>query len=285
MEHYAGAWRAVAERFADNEAVVAYDLMNEPYGGTIQGAAFEAGPLTHLYQLTVDAIREVDESTWACLEPQAMGFNWGLPSGLGKVNDPREGDPRIAFCPHLYPLPMDLGDGFSGDSRGLVESTVGGWRANTLRTAEALGNVPIILGEFGLDTNLEGALDYVDLVYSTSDAAGIGIAYWSRDPGSWGPYESDGTPRNLIGVLNRAYPRAVAGQLHNWTSNPDSLEILVTPDGNVTAPSEVYLPAEGFPDGGVVAGGTVVSWDPELRILRFTVDPAEGAQRVVVTPR
>ena len=285
MEHYAGAWRAVAERFADNEAVVAYDLMNEPYGGTIQGAAFEAGPLTHLYQLTVDAIREVDESTWACLEPQAMGFNWGLPSGLGKVNDPREGDPRIAFCPHLYPLPMDLGDGFSGDSRGLVESTVAGWRANTLRTAEALGNVPIILGEFGLDTNLEGALDYVDLVYSTSDAAGIGIAYWSRDPGSWGPYESDGTPRNLIGVLNRAYPRAVAGQLHNWTSNPNSLEILVTPDTNVTAPSEVYLPAEGFPDGGIVAGGTVVSWDPELRILRFTVDPAEGAQRVVVTPR
>src|SRR5699024_4480705 len=33
MEHYAGAWRAVAERFADHPAIVAYDLMNESYGG------------------------------------------------------------------------------------------------------------------------------------------------------------------------------------------------------------------------------------------------------------
>lgn len=284
-DHYAAAWRAVAERFADNDAVVAYDLMNEPYGGSLQGPAFEAGPLTAMYQKTVDAIREVDDSTWACLEPQALGFNWGLPSGLGKVADPRDGDPRIAFCPHLYPLPMDLGDGFSGMSRDLVEGTVAAWRSNTLRTAEALGGVPIILGEFGLDTTLPGALDYVDLVYSTSDASGIGIAYWSRDPGSWGPYETDGRPRNLISVLDRPYPRAVAGQLHNWTSDPESLEISVTPDADASAPTEVHLPSGAFPDGGTVEGGTVVSWDDESRILRFTVDAGDGAQTVTVRPK
>ena len=291
-DHYAGAWRAVAERFADNDAVVAYDLMNEPYGGTVQGPAFEAGPLTALYQKTVEAIREVDQDSWACLEPQALGFNWGLPSALGAVDDPREGDPRIAFCPHLYPLPMDLGEGFSGTSRDLVETTVAAWRSNTLRTAEALGGVPIILGEFGLDTTLPGALDYVDLVYSTSDASGIGIAYWSRDPGPWGPYEEDGTPRNLITVLDRPYPRAIAGELHTWNSEPDSLEISVTPNdddaGAAAAPSEVYLPAAGFPDGGVVEGGEVVSWDSELRILRFTIDAGgeggDGARTVVVRP-
>ncbi|MEV3976991.1 cellulase family glycosylhydrolase, partial [Streptomyces sp. NPDC050698] len=30
------AWRAVAERFAGNDTVVAYDLMNEPWGGSLQ---------------------------------------------------------------------------------------------------------------------------------------------------------------------------------------------------------------------------------------------------------
>ena len=151
--------------------------------------------------------------------------------------------------------------------------------------------MPIILGEFGLDTTLPGALDYVDLVYSTSDASGIGIAYWSRDPGPWGPYEEDGTPRNLITVLDRPYPRAIAGQLHTWNSEPDSLEISVTPDAGddaASSPSEVYLPAAGFPDGGAVEGGEVVSWDPELRILRFTIDGGDeggdGAQTVVVRP-
>jgi endoglycosylceramidase len=56
-----------------------------------------------------------------------------------------------------------------------------------------------------------------------------------------------------------------------------------------SAPSEAYLPAGGFPDGGVVEGGEVVSWDPELRILRFTIDGGDGgdggAQTVVVRPR
>ena len=52
VEHYANAWQAVAERFAGNDTVVAYDLMNEPWGGSLQGPAFEGGPLAALYQRT-----------------------------------------------------------------------------------------------------------------------------------------------------------------------------------------------------------------------------------------
>src|SRR5699024_4655489 len=63
-EHYAGAWQAVAKRFGDHSAVVAYALMNESYGGSDQGPAFEAGTLTQLAQPTTDAIREVHEDTW-----------------------------------------------------------------------------------------------------------------------------------------------------------------------------------------------------------------------------
>lgn len=271
MAHYADAWEAVAARFADNDAVVAYDLMNEPYGGTLQGVAFESGPLTALYQRTADAIRKVDPDTWLCLEPQAFGFNWGLPSALGPVDDAREGDPRVAFCPHLYPLPMDLGDGFTGPSRGLIEGTVAQWRSNVLRTAEALGQgrgaVPVILGEFGLDTTSAGAEEYVRLVYRTADAAGMGVVYWSRDDGSWGPYESEGAARNLVGWLNRPYPREVTG-LASWTSREGGVTFTVREGG----PAAVYLPGDAEP---TVEGATVVSWDAATRLLTLDV-PADA---------
>lgn len=266
MEHYAQAWRAVAERFADHPAVIAYDLMNEPYGGTLQGAAFESGPLTQLYQRTADAIREVDDDSWLCLEPQAFGFNWGLPSGLGAVDDARDGEARIAFCPHLYPLSMDLGEGYDGFSRPLVDATVAGWTRNVLDTADMLGGeegpVPVILGEFGLDTTATGAQEYVELVYRTADEHGFGVAYWSRDPGSWGPYDQAGTPRNLVGWLDRPYPRAVPG-LVSWRSDEDTLEVTVR---GAEGAAELYLPPERFGEP-VVTGGTVESWDAAAGIL------------------
>lgn len=275
-EHYVGAWRAVAERFADNPTVVAYDLMNEPYGGTMQGVAFESGPLTDLYQRTADAIREVDADTWICLEPQAFGFNWGLPSALGAIDDARDGEARIAFCPHLYPLPMDLGDGYAGSSKELIDGTVAQWTHNVLRTAEVLGQgngaVPVILGEFGLDTSAEGAQDYVHLVYQTADAAGMGVAYWSRDPGGWGPYEwtgpgePEGAARNLVDWLNRPYPRVVEN-LVSWRSFSNGVEFFVSAAGT----AEVYLPFDSEPR---INGAEVVSWDAASGILEVRIPDA-----------
>ena len=284
FDHYAGAWKAVAERFAESDAVVAYDLMNEPYGGTMQGPRFEAGPLTALYQHVADEIRSVDTDTWICLEPQAIGYNWGTPSGLGRVSDKREAGSRIAYCPHLYPLPMDLGSGYEGRNKKLVDATIEAWRANTLRTAERLGNVPIVLGEFGLDTTKPGAIEYVNKVISVSHSMGAGFTYWSRDDGSWGPYESDGAPRNLVPAINLAYPRAVAGTPQAWTSEPDRVELTFIPDPDIAAPTEFQLPAGAFPHGATVEGGTIVGWDPQTRVLAVSVSGTESTT-IVVSPK
>ncbi|WP_241665844.1 cellulase family glycosylhydrolase [Prescottella subtropica] len=283
-DHYADAWRVVADRFADHPAVIAYDLMNEPYGGTVQGPVFEAGPLTALYQKTSDAIRTVDQDTWVCVAPQAMGTNWGTASGLRPVDDARDGDPRIAYCPHIYPLPMDLGGGYTGSSRTQVDATIDAWRGNVLRTAEALGNVPIILGEFGLDTTLPGALDYVERVYDTAGEMGAGVSYWSRDPGSWGPYEEDGSQRNLVAALDRPYPRAIAGEPRGWAVDADRLEFTYLPDLSITAPTEVYLPARTFPDGGDVEGAEVAGWDAGTRILTLRAPTVRQSVTVTISP-
>ncbi|MFI6810980.1 cellulase family glycosylhydrolase [Nonomuraea sp. NPDC050328] len=279
MEHYAGAWRAVAERFKDEPAVLGYDLMNEPWGGSVQGAAFESGPLAELYRRCVERIRAVDNDTWIFLEPQAVGVNWGLPSALPAIADPREGEPRIGLAPHLYPLPLDLGEGYEGGSREWTDRTLGWWKENTLRAADRIGG-PIILGEFGLDMTKPGAEDLVERVLDLGDELGMGRAYWSRDPGPWGPYSEKGEPGPLVAVMNRAYPRAIGGVPYRIEAGERRLTVGF--EANGSGPTEIYLPADEYPNGGKVTGGTGV-WDAARRVLTVQT-PAQGRVELVVTP-
>lgn len=161
-----------------------------------------------------------------------------LPSALGSIVDPHAGEPRVALCP----LPMDLGDGYVSTSKTIIDGTVKAWASNVTRTAEVLGRgsgpVPVALGEFGLNTDAAGAEEYVKLVHETADAHGFGVAYWSRDNGSWGPYGDDGSARNLVSWLQRYYPLAAEG-LVAWSS-ADSEALSVTIVGGGAA--EIYVP-------------------------------------------
>nr|BAB17317.1 C9 endoglycoceramidase [Rhodococcus sp. C9] len=285
VDHYVNAWKAVADRFADNETVVAYDLMNEPWGGSLQGPAFEAGPLTSMYQRTTDAIRQVDQDSWVCVAPQAVGVNQGIPSALGTIADPRQGARRIAYCPHLYPLPLDLGDGYSGFSKTLTDATIETWRTSIEHVADTvLEGAPVILGEFGLDTTLPGAQDYLDRVYTVARDMGAGVSYWSSDRGPWGPYLEDGTQTILVDTVNKPYPRAVAGMPVRWSSTSDRLDLTYRNDPAVTAPTEIYLPAAGFPGDIAVQGADVVGWDSQSRLLTVRSAPDAGEVTVTVTP-
>lgn len=262
-DFYVQAWRAVAQRFAESDAVVAYDLMNEPFGGSLQGPVFEGGPLSDLYDAAIAAIREVDTSTWVCVEPQAVGGNWGTPTGLRK---PVDSAGRVAYCPHLYPLPIDLGGGYATQNN-VIEQTLEAWKTHTLRAAQSFGGVPIILGEVGLDTTKPGAEKYLDRVNEMSGEVGMGLAYWARDPGDWGPYTEDGQPRNLVEMWDRPYPRAIAGSLMTWSTSTRRLEFTYRPDPTIKAPTEVYLPKSTFTHAPNVDGTTVRSWNAETRIL------------------
>ncbi|KOU44965.1 cellulase family glycosylhydrolase [Streptomyces sp. WM6378] len=288
--HYAAAWAHVAARFADDPAVLGYDLMNEPFGGSVQGPAFEAGPLAALYRQTIGAIRKVDHDSWIFVEPEAVSANWGLPSGLPYLKDPRgDGqDARIAYAPHLYPLPMDLGGGYTGDAGKWVDRTLTSWREQTEKTAKRLG-APVLIGEYGLDTTLPGALPYVAKVRSMADAMGAGTAYWSNDPGSWAPWDQSLKPTPLLPVLDRPQPRAIAGDpvAYAWDEPSRTLSVSWRKGEGVRGDTEVYLPARFFPGGGVVTGdGVAGAWDPKSRILHVTSRSGDaGEVSVRVRPK
>ncbi|MEG9515698.1 glycoside hydrolase family 5 protein [Saccharopolyspora indica] len=192
-EHFTAAWAHVAQRFADDDRVLGYDLFNEPWGGSVPWPFFEKDFLGPLYQRTIDAIREVDPAHWIFVEPQAFGVNQALiASSLPELTDPRPGPPRLAYAPHLYPLLLDTGQAYTGVTRAITQDTMRKWFADNTATARRLG-MPMVIGEFGLDATREGSLDYVDDVLAMADQAGAGWWYWSNDPGGWGPYNPDGT--------------------------------------------------------------------------------------------
>ncbi|MEV0095976.1 cellulase family glycosylhydrolase [Streptomyces sp. NPDC050738] len=283
--HYAAAWAHVASKFADDPAVIGYDLMNEPWGGSVQGPAFEAGPLAALYRRTITAIRAVDRDSWIFVEPEAVSANWGLPSALPRLTDPRGGGDkaRIAYAPHLYPLPMDLGGGYTGSTKSQVDSTLDSWREQTEKTARRLG-APVLIGEYGLDMTLPGAGAYVTKVRETADAMGAGTAYWSSDPGSWSPWDKELKPTALVPILDRPGPRAIAGDpiAYDWDVKSRTLTVRWRGAADVLGGTEIYLPVRYFPEGGRVAGGVQQSWDAKSRIL--TVTSGAGEHTVKVTP-
>ncbi|WP_331447812.1 cellulase family glycosylhydrolase [Streptomyces xanthochromogenes] len=288
--HYAAAWAHVAERFAADPAVIGYDLMNEPFGGSVQGPAFEAGPLAALYREAIAAIRRVDHDSWIFVEPEAVSANWGLPSGLPYLKDPR-GDgarARIAYAPHLYPLPMDLGGGYTGDTKKWVDRTLASWREQTEKTARRLG-APVLVGEYGLDATLPGALDYVAKVRSLTDEMGAGTAYWSNDPGSWAPWDRQLRPTPLLPVLDRPAPKAIAGDpvSYAWDRTSRTLSVTWRPKADVRGNTEVYLPARLFPHGAeVTGGGGAAGFDPKSRTLHITSGRGDAKEvSVRIRPR
>lgn len=284
MDRYAKAWKAVAAKFKDDPAVIGYDLMNEPWGGSVQGAPFESGPLATLYRRSIAEIRSVDADNWIFVEPQAVGVNWGQQSALPSFADPRDGRPRIGFAPHVYPLPLDLGDDYTADSKEWTDRTLGWWRDNILRTAERIQG-PVILGEFGLDTTRPGATDLVKRMVELSDEMGLaGRAYWSRDPGSWGPYDDKGKAGPLVAAYDRPYPRAIGGQPRKIAYDEKTRTLSVVFDANETGATEIYLPKASFPKGGQIkeaAGET--TWDAAKRILTVHA-PTRGLVTLTVTP-
>ncbi|OAY00068.1 glycoside hydrolase family 5 protein, partial [Cutibacterium acnes] len=83
-DHYASAWRHVAEHFRNVPGVQGYDLFNEPFPGhrytrclTQLGCRAADARLSAVQQKTVDAIRSVDKATTVWYEPMQF-FNIGV---------------------------------------------------------------------------------------------------------------------------------------------------------------------------------------------------------------
>ncbi|MGG1152879.1 cellulase family glycosylhydrolase [Bacillus wiedmannii] len=276
QQDYSNMWKHVAQRFADNDTVIGYDLMNEPFGGSNIWPFFEKNKLANMYQKVINTIRTVDQKHWVFYEPQAFGINQGLCSTLPKLHDPRQGEAKLGYAPHLYPLLLETNAPYTGITKSLVRNTIHNWRNNRMEESRNYGT-PIILGEYGLDVTKEGRLDYVDDVIDMIDSIGSGFAYWSNDPGSWGPYDENGNFNALAERLARPYPRAIAGNPIDWKydTNKNVLTVTWSENQNVAGPTELFLSPKYYPNGWEIKTNDPTDtewstqWDAERHILKI----------------
>lgn len=292
QQDYSNMWKHVAQRFSDNNTVIGYDIMNEPFGGSNIWPFFEKNKLANMYQKVINTIRTVDQQHWIFYEPQAFGVNQGLYSTLPKLQDPRQGKAQLVYTPHLYPILLETNAPYTGITKALVRNTIHTWCNNRMQESKNY-NAPIVLGEYGLDVTKDGRLDYVDDVLDMIDSIGSGFAYWSNDYGSWGPYDEHGNFNALAERLARPYPRAIAGSPIDWNYDKNTKVLTVKWSGNpnVSGPTELFLSPKYYPNGWDIKANDPndidwsTKWDAERHILKIYTNTNHTNHDFSITPK
>ncbi len=148
-------WRRLAERYKDEPAVAAYDIINEPNWGFSDASDRNGcnergnGPLRELLVRTTRAIREVDKRHIVIIEGNCWGNNY-----LGVLDD-GPWDDNLVLSFHKY------------------------WNATTLESIRDMlalrdrWNLPLYLGETGENSN-----DWYARTVALVEGEGIGWASW-----------------------------------------------------------------------------------------------------------
>jgi endoglycosylceramidase len=300
QDHFASAWQAVVARFKDHPAVLGYDILNEPSPGSAYVASdirdtpadgvavqFDRTLFTDFYVRMIGAIREVDPDGWIFYEPRVAAPANGQPSFIQTLDDPREGEPRLVYAPHLYSVQFEFNQQYKPET----DVTLENWETN--RTLETQAQrAPLLLGEWGFDPAWPGADQFMRELLEMGDRMMLGWTYWSYDPGGWGIWERNDqgevVERQNADALVRPYPRAVAGIPRSFGYDPDTriFDMAFDPSPSAIVPTEIYVPAaRHYPSGWSLQGceaseGCTFAWDDSTETLQIS---APGrAERIVL---
>lgn len=201
------AYKLIAQRFKDHPGLLAYGLMNEPFGSV------DADWIAFGAQILIDAVREVDQEHWITVGGGAYSSakQWRQVSdGLRHIT----GD-RIMFEAHQYP---DENGGGGGQWRKDITHSidpvarVNDWR-DFVAWCEEVGR-PALAGEFGCPVEyegytVEGAELFLDMLHDFFDEHDVLRTQWLAGPGDSDTYgngmdRNDGTLKpNAMATVNR----------------------------------------------------------------------------------
>ncbi|HUJ74388.1 MAG TPA: hypothetical protein VL359_05995, partial [bacterium] len=299
-------------------------LMKPDYFTRVRGRAvdFRQDYLKPFAERFVRAIRAVD--------PQALVF---LESEAGEA-PPRwdlEAFPGIVFAPHWYDdltLVKRRYLAFAGVTARAHKVVLGrravqrtfrdGLRAFSREARQSMGEVPVLLAEFGIPFDLNGARSYrtgdfraqvraLDRSCRAIEAALLGSAVWnycsdnsnlrgdqwngedlsvfSRDQQA-DPSDPDSGGRALEALV-RPWPRATAGEplRISFDLKRRRFEYEFRHDPGVSAPTEIFLPRMHYPEGcRVELSDGSVREVPEKQLLVYRHDPSRPVHRLRVLP-
>lgn len=282
-DDFRDAWVAVAKRWKDQDYLLGYDLINEPWSGSSWPACarpggcpnFEINKLQRLYEHVLVGIREVDPYNIVWIEPQVL-FEFGAQSHLGTrpiVDD------QIGFSWHNYCIAATLMQAY-----GVKESaTCAKLEERVDQHAAAMVSRmqwASLLTEFGASDDLPD----IRRVTANADQNMVGWTYWSYknwgDPttqaqgsGAQSMFINDADLSSVklakLAILERPYPQAIAGvpleygfdaktRVFSFKYSTKLASGRATPKGLQT---RIHIPMQHYPDGYQVSvqGGRVVS--------------------------
>lgn len=289
QDHYIGAWVHVAEAFRNEPGVIGYDLMNEPHAGDLVRAArftFEPTWLKGLYDRLIPALRAVDQDKWLFFEPQSLAVNFGLPSKLPVINDPRAGEKRLVYAPHMYPFTLHEGVAYNLTDRLNMRD----WNRNRTRELNRQ-QVPLLVGEFGGSDTTPGFGQYLDDTTAMYDQMGASWAWWADDRGSWGLLDENDRENPKVNHLVRVYPQAIAGAPRTFRYDPASKRFALeySAKAGVTGATEIFVPRRHYPQGFRVnsidtRGAARLEWDAGRQVLSYWPAAGETDHKVEIMP-
>ena len=276
QDHYAATWAHVATRFAADPNVAGYEIMNEPWPGTLGEICaaplvgcplFDAGPLTTFLKRVDRAIRTVDTAHTVYIEPNVL-FSQSDRTYVRPL-----GDPKAGFAFHDYCSTEEL-TGNNALCPPQDKVTV----ASANRYAQHR-SMPPLLTEFGATNDLPNIAEMVGL----ADKFRLGWLEWAYT----GNDKTSASPNGQALVLDPAqpptganvltaklktlaepYPQAVAGTPSSWSFDKGTFRLTYStaradgagrfPTGSET---DVAVPAIQYPNGYRVhvTGARVVS--------------------------
>jgi endoglycosylceramidase len=309
QDRYAAAWRHVATRFRREPFLLGYDLLNEPWPGTVWPTCanplgcpvFDLLSLTPFSRRVTNRIREVDTRNIVWYEPNVI-FNNGAETSHGDTG------PRAGMSFHIYCLlegqtptrsPLDPFQALGCEQ--FEEIPFQNADEQSARTGDAL-----LLTEFGATDDLE----QIERLVDRADLHMIGWQYWHYcqcdDPTTTGagptqalvidpknPPSGDNLKADKLAVLARPYPQAVAGTPERYDFDRDTklfeLEYSTARLGGGSfafgIDTEVFVPRRHYPHGYDVSveGGEAVSV-PNASVLRVRACPHRNEVRLTLTP-
>ena len=288
QEHYTKAWLQVISRFKDHPAILGYDLINEPHEGSASSLTFERKVLTDFYRRLIAEIREVDHDNWIFYEPLGGLVVTGLPSGLQPISDPRDGEPRLAYFPHLYEPSLSMGVPYLG-----IKTFIKAWRASRLYEMEKF-QAPVLIGEFGEDETKYGFMRYLRDMFTLTQSTTSGWFLWTYDNGTWGLLDENGHENKKLDLLVQPYPSAIAGEpLHfNYDFGNKAMTLRYRNTADISGTTDIFIPQQRVYPGGfavhVIPQSLQWQWDADKQQLSIDSDQAmlsdDTAIQIKITP-
>lgn len=239
-----GMWRHVAESTWPIDAVIGFEIMNEPGWGTAEPADWQPNVLAPFYAHMAGVIRTA--------APTAPVFfdSTGLDAVTARTFLVRPDAPDLVYAPHSYDGSVFLNPDAGWNGAADFERQMG-------RMAEKrdLWDVPVLVGEFGIQPSANRAFDYMRAHYDALDTHLLHATAWeySTTVDDWNDEDmqlvaGDGSERETIPAIVRPYPAATSGRLTNFRYNPDDRtgEVAFEAEPGV---SELRVPARVYPEG------------------------------------